>query len=449
MPGVQFIFMRNYLFAFVAFFFPAAIQAQNPIIPPGVYIADPSAHVWKDGRLYVYGSTDESPAYYCSWRHDVLSTTDLKTWTITKNVFASKGQNDGVPYNDALLFAPDVQYKNGTYFLYYCQPDKNNTEGVATSTSPTGPFHNGEKIALKGNNQIDPCVFIDDDGQAYYVWGQFQAKIAKLKPNMKELDWSSFKDNVITEKEHFFHEGGYLIKRKGIYYFVYAHMGRAGMPTCIGYSTAKSPMGPFKYGGVIIDNDHSDPGNWNNHGSLVEFKGQWYVFYHHSTHGTFTMRKSCVEPIHFNKDGSINEVEMTTQGAGKPLSAFKKIDAERACLLYGNLRVEATAADNEALTQIRKNDKAAYKYIDFGNGADSVTINLLPCGAEGVIDVAIDNAWGPSIGSVKLPASVGSAAWIELTVPVKKISGVHAVWLRFNTEVQDGCKVDWFKFIGR
>ena len=99
--------------------------AQNPIVPPGIYIADPSAHVWNDGKLYIYGSLDESTDYYCSYRHHVLSTTDLQNWNITKDVFSSRGENDQVPYNDALLFAPDCQFKNGTYYLYYCQPHPN------------------------------------------------------------------------------------------------------------------------------------------------------------------------------------------------------------------------------------------------------------------------------------------------------------------------------------
>jgi beta-xylosidase len=138
------------------------VSAQNPIVPPGLYIADPSAHVWKDGKMYVYGSRDESPKYYCSWDHYVLSSSDLVKWEITKNAFASKGPNDQVAYSDDYLYAPDCQYKDGTYYLYYCLASKVNTEGVATSRSPTGPFTNGRIIDLKGYNQIDPQRSRDD-----------------------------------------------------------------------------------------------------------------------------------------------------------------------------------------------------------------------------------------------------------------------------------------------
>ena len=88
---------------------------QNPISPPGVYIADPAAHAWKDGRLYVYGSLDESTDYYCSHRHHVMSTDNMLDWTLHRDVFASKGENDQVAYSDALLYAPDCQYRDGTY----------------------------------------------------------------------------------------------------------------------------------------------------------------------------------------------------------------------------------------------------------------------------------------------------------------------------------------------
>ena len=163
---------------------PPRLGAQNPIVPPGLYVADPAARVWKDGKLYVYGSRDESPRYYCSWDYCVLSTSDLVKWEVTKDVFASKGPRDQVPYSDAHLYAPDCGYKDGTYYLYYCLAAGVNSEGVATSASPTGPFTNGRIVDVAGLDQIDPAVFVDDDGQAYYIWGQFSAKMAKLRPNM-------------------------------------------------------------------------------------------------------------------------------------------------------------------------------------------------------------------------------------------------------------------------
>jgi len=425
---------------------PFKLCAQNPIVPAGIYIADPSAHVWKDGKLYIYGSLDESTDYYCSWRHHVLSTSNMKNWILHENVFASKGPGDEVPESDDLLFAPDYQFKDGTYYLYYCLPGKRFTEGVASSPNPAGPFVNGQHIKLYGYNQIDPCVFIDDDGQTYYIWGQFSAKMAKLKPDMKKIDETTIRDNILTEKEHFFHEGGYMVKRNDIYYFVYAHMGRSGMPTCIGYATSHTPMGPYTYGGVIIDNDNCNPGNWNNHGSIVEFNGQWYVFYHRSTHSSRMMRKTCVEPIIFNKDGSIDEVEMTSQGAGGPLNALSKIDAERACLLFGNVRIQAFTSDNEELGGIKDGDRTAYKYINFGDGADQVTFRVKPGKNSGKIALVPDMQWHRAVGTAEIPAKKGDNDWQNVTIPVEKIKGVHALWLKFSGEGDNLFSIDWFKF---
>ena len=443
---------KNYLTTLFLLFCGFGI-AQNPICPPGLNIADPTTRVWKDGKLYLYGSRDESLNYYGSYDHWVLSTSDLLNWEFTPNAFASKGPFDQVPFNDDMLYAPDCMYKNGMYYLYFCQPG--GLEGVATSTSPTGPFTNPKELYLKKKNQIDPAVFIDDDGQAYYTWGQFQAKIAKLKPNMTEIDTTSIVENVITEKEHFFHEGNYMVKRNGIYYMVYADMSRKGMPTCIGYATSKSPMGPYKYGGVIIDNDGCDPNNWNNHGSIVEFKGQWYVFYHRTTHGVVNARKACIEPIYFNEDGSINEVEMTSQGAGKPLDAFSKIEAERACLLHGQVRIESYIWDqtnplnpdnNNQLGQIKNNDRAVYKYINFGDGATSVQMRVAPGSKPGKIIIRMDNSWEAPVGTLDVPGGGDGQTWELLTCRLKQVKGVHALHLSFVTEENSSFNVDRFVF---
>lgn len=420
--------------------------AQNPITPPGKYMADPSAHQWKDGKIYIYGSQDESPNYYCSHKHDVISSADMKNWTFTENTFASSGDNDQVSYSDDFLYAPDCQYKDGVYYLYYCLANNTKTEGVAVSKSPEGPFVEGKNIELAGYNEIDPCVFVDDDGQAYYIWGQFNAKMAKLKPNMTEIDTATIRENVVTEKVHFFHEGGYVVKRNGIYYFVYAHMGRAGRPTCIGYATSNSPMGPYKYGGVIIDNDHSDPACWNNHGSIAEFNGQWYVFYHRPTHGSNTMRKVCVEPITFGKDGSIHEVEMTSQGVAGPFKMKSKIDAERACLLYGNTRIKAVSTVNEALCEIQNDDAAAFKYVDFDGQSDSLKIRVMP-GANGFsIDVKLDNSWGKTIGRINVPSNADGKEIKTFICKINQTKGIHAVWLKFWGNPGEDAYVDWLEF---
>ena len=139
-----------------------------------MFAADPEGHQWKDGRLYLYVSRDESPDFYCSWRYDLLSTDDLKNWTIHRDAFASKGPNDEVPYSDGELYASDAAYKDGKYYLYYFIANQG-TIGVAVCDTPAGEYkylgrvkypdgkvlgRNGEKDA----HQFDTGVFKDDDG---------------------------------------------------------------------------------------------------------------------------------------------------------------------------------------------------------------------------------------------------------------------------------------------
>jgi hypothetical protein len=184
---------------------------------------------------------------------------------------------------------------------------------------------------------------------------------------------------------------------------------------------------------------------WNNHGSIVEFKGQWYVFYHRATHNSKMMRKACVEPIFFNEDGSIDEVEMTSQGAGPALSAFEKIDAERACLLFGNTRIQLFELNNEALTEIQNNDKAAFKYIDFKEGVKSVEMNVKAMKNGGSISIYIDDMKGKKIGAIEVP-SQENGEWEKLSAKIEKTSGVHAVWLKFNGTENNLFELDWLRF---
>lgn len=227
------------------------------------------------------------------------------------------------------------------------------------------------------------------------------------------------------------------------------------MPTCIGYATSKSPTGPYKYGGVIIDNDGCDPQNWNNHGSIAEFMGQWYVFYHRTTNGCVNSRKTCIEPIFFNEDGTIDEVEMTSQGAGKPLDAFSQIEAERACLLFGSVRIESFSLDpanpldpanNDQLGQIETKNRATYKYINFGEGAGSVRVRVAPGVKPGKIEFKKDNTWSPAIGILDVPGGGDGKTWKVTEVPIRKTDGIHALHLVFSAEEGESFNVDWFTF---
>ena len=377
-------------------------KGRNPVLPPDICIPDGEAHVFHD-KLYVYGSFDVSAKEYCSEEYHVASTSDMLTWEVGEKSLDGKeipwpddkkkkkyyvvdmGLKDPTPVyreilkgmhiplglmpkgirpqnidfgafvpNKHLLFAPDCCEKNGKYYLYFCMSDY--TEGVAVSENPQGSFRDPVRLPCGG---IDPAVFVDDDGKVYYYWGQFRANGVRLNDDMTSFDESSVVERIVTEEEHGFHEGSSMRKRNGIYYYVYPCIFRKGRPTCLAYATSKSPLGPFTYRGIIIDNAKCDPESWNIHGSIEEFHGQWYVFYHRSSGNCRANRRLCVEKIYFNDNGTIDEVKMTSQGAGEPFALGEAIEGWRAAEVEGGAYIDGTDL------VMKKGSRAVIRYCDF------------------------------------------------------------------------------------
>ncbi|MGN0214197.1 MAG: family 43 glycosylhydrolase [Muribaculaceae bacterium] len=430
-------------------------RALNPIVPPGVYIADPEARVMPDGRIYVYGSRDVPQYYWCSKAYHVLSSDDMVNWHIEQFSFATEGIGKQADYTTRELYAPDCIYHNGKYYLYYClSGDKADDEGVAISNSPYGPFRNGQII--KGAEGIDPSVFIDDDGQAYLYWGQGYAKGAKLSSDMTRLE-GAISDSLLTYEVHAFNEASSVRKRGGIYYYIYGGHQRHGESNCatLNYATSTSPLGPFTYRGVIIDNYNTHANVVNNHGSIVEIDGNWYIFYHRPTHGSPTMRKVCVEPIKFNPDGTIQEMEMTTQGVGGPLDPLMRMDAARACQLSGNLTVHCRRpADDipvEYLANIRHGDYAIWRYYDFDlNSATHFMCKTWGNTLDADIEIRLDSPQGTLLGTCQVGAMQGEVAYEIHSTNVAKAQGEHALVLVFKSTSgktdADLMNLEWLRF---
>ena len=427
-------------------------NAHNPILPLAHHIPDGEAHVFSDGRLYIYGSYDDLPNAWCSTQYRVASTADLRTWTVHDIAFegaqvpwyfdpaAPKYANAGGERPSSFiaarertaspeelaktprlaaelpcLYAPDCAEKDGRYYLYFCMSD--GSEGVACSDRPEGPFTDPVRLPCSG---IDPAVFVDDDGKAYYYWGQFYPLGVRLNPDMVSFDPARAVPNLATEEAHFFHEGSSMRKIGDTYYFVFSCMQR-GRPTALGYATGKSPLGPFAYRGIIIDNLGCDPSTWNNHGSIECVDGQWYVFYHRSSRNTQLFRRLCIEPITINPDGSIDEVKMTSQGPGAPFGPGEAMMGWQACQLSGQAYIDADPEHEESLQHIAPGDTAVFRYV---RSEHSYTQATLACEGRGRVRVLLN---GIAAGTVEID---GSASVYR--APIRAEAGEYELTLAFD-----------------
>lgn len=348
--------------------------AQNPFIT-AIYTADPSAHVWKDGRLYVYPSHDIDPAKGCDLmdRYHVYSTDDMAHWRDEGEIL-NAGQVPWGRKEGGFMWAPDCAYKNGTYYFYFPHPSDTKWNaswkiGVATSKQPASNFTPAGYIeGVGGNAMIDPCVFIDTDGKAYFYYGGGRVcQGGRLKESMTELDGAMQDMTGLVD----FHEAAWVFKRKDIYYLTYADNNPK--QNRLRYATSASPLGPWLYRGVYMDTTGCD----THHGSVVEFKGKWYAFYHNksiSNTGNGNLRSICVDLLNFNDDGTIQMVKQTITGPAavgrKPASVKKqtRYEAETASI-GGDATISGVpaASGGKCITNLGATD--AYLQFEHINGA--------------------------------------------------------------------------------
>ena len=287
----------------------------NPIITDQ-YTGDPAALVYKD-KVYLYAGHDEAPNDFNFYKMNewvMYSSSDMKNWEshpvplkVTDFKWAS---------NDA--WASQVIERNGKFYWYVTVshgtiPGK--AIGIAVSDSPTGPFKDALGKALITNDMtkftdiswddIDPTVYIDNDGQAYLFWGNTACHYAKLKENMVELDGPIQHIDLPN-----YTEAPWIHKHKNWYYLSYAYQ----FPEKIAYAMSKSITGPWEYKGIL----NELAGNSNtNHQSIIDFKGQSYFIYHNGAiqpHGGSFRRSVCVDKLYYNKDGTMKRVVMTSEG---------------------------------------------------------------------------------------------------------------------------------------
>jgi beta-xylosidase len=271
------------------------------------------------------------------------------------------------------MWAPDCAYKNGTYYFYYPHPSGtkwNDTWkiGVATSKHPAKDFvDQGYIEGLGGFAMIDPCVFADDDGKYYiYTGGGSRCEGAELNDDM-----TSTKKSVEMTGLEDFHEATWVFKRNGVYYLIYSDNlhGKNQMS----YAVSNKPLGPWEYKGIFLEPTDCD----TSHGSVAEYKGQWYLFYHNcNISGRGNLRSVCVDYLYFNGDGTIKTVVQTKKdgiksaGSAPDLSNAKKYEKE-----CGGVTISAGTNNNFPNIDGGKGGRASV-YINYSTDAELAKVNL-------------------------------------------------------------------------
>lgn len=275
----------------------------NPILPFGINMCDCEAHVLSDGLLHVIGSVDVKDNEYCSTYYHHIYTSDMVNWTIERKFF-EWNQEDGLK-----LYAPDFCEISGKIYVFFCLSD--GREGYVFADDWVGLKN--ARVNFLPIEGIDPAVIVDGD-RIYLFWGQFHLNGAELHVEEDgHLRIDNAVHNVLTEEEHYFHEGASIRKVGDDYYLLYASIINT-KPTCLDVAVSKTIFGPYERIGTIIDNKNCDPGVWNNHGSIQCFKGQWYVFYHRSMNNSVFLRHLCVERIDRPNPHNIEKVSMSSNG---------------------------------------------------------------------------------------------------------------------------------------
>ncbi|HTN22257.1 MAG TPA: glycoside hydrolase family 43 protein [Pelobium sp.] len=296
------------------------LQAQNPIIK-SIFTADPAPIVYRD-TVFLFTGHDTASVTATNYKMPdwhVFSSTDMVNW----KDYGALLSPSTFSWATGDAYAAQCIERNGKFYWFVSTFHKKDDAsgggaaiGVAVSDRPTGPYKDAIGKALITNemttdmkhawDDIDPTVFIDDDGQAYLFWGNGSCKSVKLKENMIELDGA-----ITTFKPKNYIEGPWVYKRKGLYYLVYASAGTK--PEMIEYCTATNPNGPWEYRGIIQENV---PNSFTTHPGILDYKGKSYFFYHNGslpTGGSYR-RSICVDYMYYNEDGTIQKIVQTKEG---------------------------------------------------------------------------------------------------------------------------------------
>ena len=450
------------------------MQAQNPIIRDQ-FTADPTARVFNN-KVYLYPSHDIVPPvgqrqdWFCMEDYHVFSSENLTDWT-DHGVIVTQNKVPWVRPDSYSMWAPDCVERNGKYYFYFPSAPKDGRGfgiGVAVADRPEGPFI-CEPEPIKGISGIDPCVLQASDGNAYIFWGA--GRCAKLKPNMKELaddtpkekvkfgnrEFEMYGVNCLKDLPNRQAEGPFAFEYNGNYYLTYPYVREN--TEVLGYAMSKNPMGPYEYKGLIMP-EHEN-GCWTNHHSIINYKDQWYLFYHQNAFSPRDDKRRSVQidKLFFNPDGTIKEVKKTMRGVGVN-KATEKIEIDR----YSTASSDVTTSLIDTVNTFRgyqaslpkKGSWLHYADVDFSPITDAYLIVNAKAGGNTEFCVREKNAKGKVIARVTMNVvtQMGqfrrdqSNQWLTQTVNLEYVpKGV--IDLCVTCEGDAEVSINWVQFKNR
>ena len=440
-------------------------KAQNPFVQTWC-TSDPAPMV-HNGTMYVYTGHDEDGADFFwmqEWR--VYSTQDMVNWQDHGSPLAL----ESFSWADDRAWASQTIERDGKFYWYICAHSKISggmAIGVAVGDSPTGPFRDalGKPLFENGSwDHIDPTVFIDDDDQAWLMWGNPQVYYLKLNRDMISYEGElgklpmteeAFGGPMMKEREKgktykdSYVEGPWLTKRNGTYQLLYA---AGGVPEHISYSTAPSPLGPWKYAGEIMP--LSNTNSFTNHCGVADFKGHSYFFYHTGKlpQGGGFGRSVAIEEFKYNADGSFPTILPTDEGV-KPVGEFnpyRKVEAETMAFSKG-IKTEQNDEVGVYVSDIHNGDYIKLQNVCFCNKLPRTFTARVASGLRGgQIEVRIDSIKGKLACKLEVPATGGWEKWQTLTADFTElVKGRHDLYLVFKG--RKGPKLfnfDWWEMRG-
>ena len=436
--------------------------ADNPVVQT-CFTADPAPMVYGN-TVYLYTSHDEDDApegmgrfLMRDWR--CYTSTDMVNWADHGVIASLKTFPWAVQGNGA--WAPQVVERHGKFYLYVPITVKgwpNNVIAVAVADNPLGPFKDalGHPLINVGGGNIDPTVFVDDDGQAYLYWDNPNVWYVKLNQDMISYSGEIIKDSSFAKIQgqkdpYHYQEGPWFYKRDGHYYLAYAS---TCCPEGIGYAMSTNATGPWTCQGYIMKPNRASSGN---HPGIIDYQGNSYVFgFNYRLNFLLTdkhheRRSVCVAKMNYNADGTISELPWWNNGGVSQLGTFNPYQQTEAATICWETGIKTVSrSEDRPGVSVSATTNGAYiklKGVDFGQkGARKFHANVASATKGNAIELRLDGETGPLIGTLKVKSTGALDRWRSQSCSVKQAKGNHDLYLIFTGADRPRFNLDDWKF---